>query len=361
MHIFLDESGPFLPLEGAKERVSLVGGLVLPTYRLADIYGEYLALRPRLRLVKGEPKGSAQGEDEVAAVISLLRRHDVLFEAICIDVGFHSVRDITEFQRMQADLVAAAPHRDDSAQTIAISSELAQTMRGLPPQLFIQCMLYIEVVDRLIRRAPLYYVQREPRELGTFAWVVDRKGVRVTPFENLWQQIILPFLQDRSHTDPTPMLAGADYSFFKPFEMPRPASATRKKNLDPAGDDMVVDTRAMFKDQLRFADSRDELGLELVDITISALGRALNGTLGQQGWNELGSLMIYQEPQLLRFVHFSPRAKEQGVQRERSTSMAAVVELLQRQGKSMLNDENILKMLCDKNPEGGKPTNGHLD
>jgi hypothetical protein len=348
MHIFLDESGPFLPLEGAKERVSLVGGLVLPTYRLADIYGEYLALRPRLKLVKGEPKGSAQDEDEIAAVISLLHRHDVLFEAICIDVGFHSSMDIAEFQARQADVIVATPHPGASAETIKISSELAQTMRGLPPQLFIQCMLYIEVVDRLIRRAPLYYVQREPRELGTFAWVVDRKGENVTPSENLWQQIILPILQERSHTDPTPMLAGADYSYFKRFEMSRPASATPNGNLDLTGDDTVVDTRAMFKDQLRFADSREEIGLELVDITISALGRALNGTLRQQGWNELGSLMIYQEPQSLRFVHFSPRAEEQGVQRERSTRMVAIVELLQRKGKSMLSDENIMKMFHDR-------------
>lgn len=350
MHIFLDESGPFVPLAGAKERVSLVGGLVLPTYRLADIYGEYLDLRSRLNFVDGEPKGSAQGEREVAAVVSLLNRHDVVLEATCIDAGVHNAQDIEAYKAVQADMVADAALPEESRETIQIVNELAQTMRKLPPQLFIQCMLYIDVIDRLIRKAPLYYVQREPRELGTFAWIVDRKNEKLTPVEKLWQQIILPILQKQSEANPMPMLTGADYSYFAPFEMPRPRLAVAVEDgvSDSAGDDLVVNTRALLNDRLRFEDSRNELGLELVDIAISALGRALNGSLGQHGWRDLGRLMIYQHPQSLRFVHFSLKAEEHGILRERTTSKAEVVELLHRQGKPMLSAKNVREVLRDR-------------
>jgi hypothetical protein len=348
MHIFLDESGPFVPLGGAKERVSLVGGLVLPTYRLADIYGEYLLLRTSLNFVRGEPKGSAQGEREVAAVVSLLNRHDALLEATCVDAGVHKAGDIEAYQAVQADMIAATPLPVESKYTIQMMAELAHTMRKLPPQLFIQCMLYIDVINRLIFKAPLYYVQREPRELGTFSWVVDGKNEKLTPLEKLWQQIILPMLQKKSETNPMPFLADADYSYFAPFTMLRPHSAA--EDADSAGDSLVVNTRALLMDQLRFEDSRDELGLELVDIAVSALARALNGSLGQHGWRDLGKLMIYQHPQSLRFVHFSPNVEEQGVHRMRTTDKAEVIELLQRQGKSMLSDENIRMVLHDRAP-----------
>jgi hypothetical protein len=220
-------------------------------------------------------------------------------------------------------------------------------MRELPPQLFIQYMLYIDVVDRLIRTAPLYYVQRDPRELGIFSWVVDRKGRLRTPLEELWQELILPILQTQSATDPIPMLAGADYSHFSPFEMRRPGATGGDEAPGPR-DDTVVDSRALFKNQLRFEDSRNELGLELVDIAISALARALNGSLAEEGWRDLGTLMIYQEPQSLRFVHFSADPVEQGIRRARVTKMAEIVASMQKRGKSMFSDENIRMLLRER-------------
>ena len=53
----------------------------------------------------GEVKGSRLNKSQVAAVIALLERYDVLVEAQVIDAGWHKKRDLRAFRMKQADII----------------------------------------------------------------------------------------------------------------------------------------------------------------------------------------------------------------------------------------------------------------
>ncbi len=339
MHTFLDESGPFIPLEGDRSRVSVVGGLILPTQYLADIYGEYLSLRPTLALRNGEVKGSAQSEDQVARVVALLSKYNACLEVTCVDLGQHTAEDIRTFQRNQADSVTANIPADYPPQMREHINRLGQRVRDLPPQLFVQAYLYIHVIDRIMRSAFIYYVQRLPSELGSFAWVVDRKAETITPFEELWRELIMPILQTKSEDDPMIFLEDADYSHFAPFLTDNPRLT---RPLPPVGSPeraklLVVNLRALFAGDLRFVDSRDEVGLELADIVISGASRALNDTLQENGWNGLGKLMIRTNPRTLYMTSFSDDAQERIRKSERFDHYSHVADVLHETARPMFD------------------------
>jgi hypothetical protein len=80
-----------------------------------------------------------------------------------------------------------------------------------------------EVVHRTLSNATLYYVQRHPRELSRFSWIIDGKDPgRITEWERWWRDVVGPLLQSRAIDHPLPVLQGADYSYFEKFNMEAP-------------------------------------------------------------------------------------------------------------------------------------------
>ena len=53
--------------------------------------------------------------------------------------------------------------------------ELGEAVRAMPNQLFLQAFATWELIIKTIREGTLYYVQRQPQELGDIGWVIDRK------------------------------------------------------------------------------------------------------------------------------------------------------------------------------------------
>src|SRR5215472_1719023 len=100
MHVFIDESGSF---SGYHERsVSVVGALVLPTWKLPIIRSKYAKLRRFLPTDKGEVKGRLMNESQVDKVVTLLRRNDAIFELTAVDLGFQTEDEILNYKRQHA-------------------------------------------------------------------------------------------------------------------------------------------------------------------------------------------------------------------------------------------------------------------
>jgi hypothetical protein len=49
-----------------------------------------------------------------------------------------------------------------------------------------------ELIIKTIREGTLYFVQRQPLELGDISWVIDRKDRTITQMEDTWSTLILP-------------------------------------------------------------------------------------------------------------------------------------------------------------------------
>lgn len=338
MEIRIDESGGFIALGPGTHRVSAVGALVLPTLRLDELYAEYQALRSNFPSNDGEVKGSKLHETEVASVIELLLQYDVIFDSVVCDAASHRHRDILGFQSQQVDIVRSSVGQLHHPEMIEEVNELADRLKSLPAQLFLQHQMTIELVDRVLRHAPLYLVQRCPAELGSFRWIVDAKGEKMTKYEEVWSKLVFPSQQARTAKNPHPVLRGADYSYFEPFLIDNPSLPGPPYLPEDESDLRVIDLRKVLMEGLTFEDSKNELGLELVDIVTNGLTRAMNGRLQRHGWQDLGRLMIRMRDQTLRMVVFRAQKAEHNRVLHLKDHFNGVADVVEATARDMMHE-----------------------
>lgn len=241
---------------------------------------EFVALRERLAPESMEPKGSSLDEAAMAEAGRFLQRHAGFAEVLAIDMGDVGAEEIQAFQAQQVAILNDHSPADPPwfRQTM---EELAQLTESLSAQTFVQGFLMVELIDTVLRHATAFYAQRDARELSAFSWMVDAKGQTRTRAERFWSGMVFPALRVRSRSDPLGYIPWGDYSHFAQFE-----AAGDTRNGQPR-----IDLGKILADH-RFARSEDEPGLQLADMTVSAVTRALNRKLGESGWLEFAPLFI---------------------------------------------------------------------
>jgi hypothetical protein len=299
--IYLDEAGTFIEPNHGDQLFSLVGALVVPEQEQQELLYQFLRIRDAWPNPQIEVKGSALTAPQASEVISLLAKHNAILVFVAVDMATHSAGTIEELKERQA---AAVTQNLTPAHQPKVASQLhalADRIRALPNQLFLQAILTIRLVFETIQTTTLYYVQRMPRELESFKWVIDRKDRSITEMEALWTSLILPFSESRFATEPLRRLRGADYSYFERFQhTSSPDEETARHiawlrdnyGVEKASSEGFGDARKLLAEHRKFADSRENLGVQLVDIVTTTLRRALHNRLEQEGWEGLAQLQI---------------------------------------------------------------------
>lgn len=171
----------------------------------------------------------------------------------------------------------------------------------MPNQLFLQAMATWELIIRTIREATLYYVQRQPIELGDISWAIDRKDRTITEMEKTWSTLILPLSQTAFIKKPLLCIEEEDYSHFDSRygptdDMTDPETLRHREWLGSVSekpmDSVAIDAELVLTEQRTFEDSRNSLGLQLCDMLAAILRRALNNRLQLPGWKDFGGLLI---------------------------------------------------------------------
>ena len=279
MHIFIDESGNFTGYHD--QSVSVVGALAIPDGKLDFIERKYAKIRAHLPAQNGEVKGRLLNERQVSEVVNLLARNDVLFELTALDLGFHIEADVAAYKQKHAEGMLARIDRFREPDRHLVEKACRQISTTSLP-LYLQAIATFEVLHSIINHVPLYFAQRQPRELGTFTWVVDGKEKgKKTNWEMWWSWYAGGALASMSERRPAPVLEGADYSFYERF---RETDGEISKGINLS--QLLAD--------LKFS-SAIVPGLELVDIVVNATRRALTGNLGETGWSGIPKLMIFIE------------------------------------------------------------------
>lgn len=303
MHIFIDESGTFALPEKRGHSISLVGALIIPDSSRDELFRRYERIRPHLRLENGEVKGRLLDERSVARVVDLLIKNGALYEVTAIDMSDHTGAKLADHKLRQAEKLTenlTDEHRPDVHRGVW---ELRRRLEQMPLQLYAQSAVTFELLGRVVRHATLYFVQRIPKELGAFHWVVDAKDrSRTTNWEDWWSLVVLPALESRSREEPLDILEGADYSHFDRFRMIASDYKTRVLGLK---DRKVTNIRAIIRESFRFS-SDIEPGLELIDVVASATRRALSGRLGQDGWRYIPRIMINRRGCYVHLINLGP-------------------------------------------------------
>jgi hypothetical protein len=291
MYIFVDEAGGFQVPAGGSQ-VSCVAALIVP-----ESVARTLIRRVRRRIAwwradGREVKGSQLAEHEMAELIRVVRRFDVLLVGVAIDMGLHSDAGIRLHREQQCETIRKGITPTMRAELRDWIEVLARRLGALSNQLYVQSVLLTALVQAVLEIGTLYYVERIPKTLGRFSWRLDAKDAKPTAYENLWSDVVGPFLQSRSLSSPLAQIAGADYSAFERFcgESDEPPRHLRDRVRHVGTPFQYIDMNAILAD-LRFCRSHLLTGLQVVDMLASAIRRACNGTLQRSGWKELGRLM----------------------------------------------------------------------
>jgi hypothetical protein len=196
MRIYIDEAGLFVPPNPPRSLFSLVLALIIPSAVENSLFYEFLRLRDTWPNQNVEIKGSKLDESQAAQVISLVLRYDTLIQFIALDANSHLDPLVEEFKNRQADGVTANITREHHPGPILHLYQLGEAVREMPNQLFLQAFATWELIIRTIREGTLYFVQRQPEELGDIGWVVDRKDRTITQMEDTWSTLILPLSEN---------------------------------------------------------------------------------------------------------------------------------------------------------------------
>jgi len=306
MLIFIDESGTFTSVSGPTG-VSLVGALIIPEGSIAKIEKKYDAIRKNLPTENGEVKGRLLSEAEVDRVVTLLKRNEVLFEVVGIDMAAHSRSGIEVHKKGQENGITVnltAAFHPNAQKGLW---ELRRRLERMPHQLYIQSVLMFELIPMVVEHATLYFSQRRPETLGHFKWVVDGKDKgRVTDWENWWSLTVMPMTQSRSLREPMGQFVDGDYTYFQRFEMAIPEYLW--PHLKNPRQRVGLDIKKILTESFRFS-SKPEPGLEMVDILTNATRRALAGRLGIKGWKYIRQLMIHRKKHYVRLISLAASPK----------------------------------------------------
>ena len=296
MFIFIDESGTFVTTNELKPSISCVAALAVPESHYEDISKTFELLVASWNLDDKEPKGRNLDESQVADTIAILKRYDVVLKVAAIDIGLHLPSEIGEHRVLQCKKVTENVTKHHNRQLVEELNALKQRLSGLSLQLFVQAVMMVEVVDSVIRSTLLHCALTRPEALGAFRWVIDAKDDKKrTEYEDLWLNIVSPALQSKSLQSPFIQLEGCDYSYFERFcneDRPEPPAHLRSAVRHHEVPFRSSDVKKIMQEDLRFSDSRNSVGLQLVDILANAFRRACNGRLRRAGWQDLGRLAI---------------------------------------------------------------------
>lgn len=341
MRIYVDEAGPFVvPATGA-DSYSLVLTLTIPSATEAELFYDFLRLRDEWPVKGIEIKGSTLDESQVAQVVEVCKRHDVLVNFVAVNMATHDHAIVDDFKKRQADALLAHITPQHLPSLVQSLEQMADKIRKMPNQLFIQGIATIDLLIKTFQDMTIYYAQRMPEELGNIAWIIDRKDRTLTQMEEMWSTLILPASESRFAREPLMALEGADYSHFNKtygFTMDT-VSPDMAKHLDfvretydtePLDQDgFGVDAGKLFRGQRDFKDSLDFLGLQLADILATTLRRALKRNLQIDGWKDFGRLIVRRGNMGTHFIQLG------GKRQELPDRTAAFCKVLEARAKSM--------------------------
>ncbi len=295
MHIYIDESGPFVTFPEARNSVSCVTALVVPESVHDQLLQQFAQLRRQWGFTNGEVKGSRLTEPQFdSAIRAVYDTQSAFIRIAAIDMGLHTIAMIKEHRKRQAELVRQPMDDRFHPELVKQMCVLADQINGLAPQLYVQSTMLTKLVFSVIQTSTLLYSQLEPPALGCFAWTIDAKGRHVTPAEKLWKTLVLPFVEAESLKSRVIFLTEGNYSYFAKFENPDLPSAPdhlREAVQHPNEHFSSFSANQVLSD-LQFIDSRSSLGLQLVDVLANCFRRAANNRLQPKGWQNLGNIVV---------------------------------------------------------------------
>lgn len=277
MNIYVDESGSFVNSPRLDSWNVVVAVAIAESARSALTE----ALKA-LRIASGgtplhEVKLHSVDEALYRVFLDRLNRNDVLLFATATDAGLNTTDRVVQHQSIQVSMIREnIPRMHFEGGRLGVQI-LADEIEGLSPQLYVQLVCEVRLIDDVLRRSINYYAQRRPQTLKHFRWRIDQKNVAKPTFEQAFEKIAPALLQSRSIRKPFAAVDGFNYTFMKAYEFEEgkaPDYLQTEYGLPPMEG---FNLGKVLRDDLTFVDSRSSDGVQTADLLASGLRRLLRG------------------------------------------------------------------------------------
>jgi hypothetical protein len=303
MHIFIDESGPFAETREPGSYCAVAAYVIPePQRKVAEEALRQFKLRSGKSAFE-EVKARDVTEDDYFFLLEQLRKVQGIVIAIVTDASMNT--NTANHKEQQAKKVDEWAPQMIHAEGKAMVHKVAADIRKLSNQNYVELHCRANLVWDVVRRATLYFVQRSPATLGHFRWNFDQKDLRKTHFESTMADLLGILSQSISARTPLAMLEGADYSHFKRFE-----DEGGDISWFPGPHDNITQVKAaLYREHLRFVDSKACPGIQIADLIVNGITRCLRGRFkdNDRAAELLGRLMVGVEDHApsVQFVMFS--------------------------------------------------------
>lgn len=332
MHIYIDESGVFIPAE-KDSSISCVAALVVPEEIKEHLFKAFKEWKVRIDSSKknqhGEIKGSKLDERDFSSFFEVLNNFDLIVETVCIELGATTEDRIFKHKNK----ISKSFSSSKTGQNLNLKFN-KEVIKDLSNSLFTQGWILATLINKMLPIILSYYAQRLPAELGNFIWEIDAKDVSLTEYEKIMTYLICPLVQTLNINTPLEekgILGEADYSAFSKFLlMPEDMSEEARSVLLNKGADGCFNISKILS-AFKCEQSHLSLGIQMADIIVNCIRRAMVGNLQFEGWKYLSSLFIKRKDQTITILNYEP-SKAQKI----PLPCRKLVNYLQAHGKQML-------------------------
>ena len=296
MHIYIDESGTFVPATN-QDSWCVVAALVVPETGIRRL--RELLTSAKLACGKKyneEVKLRDMTEEQYFALLRNLNQIDCTLYAIATDMSLSSDAMVRHHQEQQTRGILKHIDVMKYEEGRASLQKLSEEVSALSPQLYMQLVCQVHLIKEVIDRAILYHVQRTPECLRQFRWRVDQKNTTKSQFEIAFEKVAPSLLQSIALDEPSIACTDFDYSAMREFIYDNQNAPTYLKDtygleINPAGG---LNIGKVLRTDLDFPESSTEIGLQIVDLLASGIGRLLRGRIveSQKAASMLGSIMV---------------------------------------------------------------------
>lgn len=296
MEIFIDESGSFVCAQNP-DSWCVVAAYVI-SGRQKNTMKKLLA---QLKVKSGkrhsdEIKLKSIKERHLRWFLSELSKIAGTLFFVAINASELTEETIDVHKEAQANKVVEHKDKMHHEEMQVALEELSTDIKGLSPQLYLQLISQTILINDVLKRAILYYVQLKSSMLKKFKWRIDQKNTTKTTYEEAFEKVCPPILQTISMSDPHIAIKGADYSFMNKYiyqdgEEPKYLREVYGVDIQEKGS---LKVGKILTDDIRFEDSKGCPGIQVADLLASSCRRALrNGFDDNTGISRLiGSLMV---------------------------------------------------------------------
>lgn len=296
MHIYVDESGTFVPANHS-DAWCVVVAYVLPESKVRHLKNVLTKLKLSAgKTFRDEVKLREISEQNYFLFLKDLRQLQGSLYCTATNMSLVTQELIRDHQSKQA--LKILEHIDKMLHEAGKQGlrNLSDKINSISPQLYTQLMCQLYLFKDVIDRAILYYVQRHPKSLRQFRWRIDQKNTTKIEYEIAFERIAPTILQTMSMREPSIAVEEFDYSAMREFVYGKNEGPTYLNdvfNLDVKIDESLNIGKILNKD-LQFADSKKELGIQVADLLASGIRRVLRGEFDNQDEcaGRLGQLMI---------------------------------------------------------------------